>query len=327
MRLVDDHDFYWLIGILEGEGTFISASPSGRGIPVVRVVMTDRDIVERVGALIGRAVLPVRKRRPHYKTPYVTTIKGAPALALMRAIYPVMGTLRRTSIERSIASWRGHRARWKRPAARCSANDCDRPGARRGLCARHYDRWWKAKRRGATTDFAPLDPPAEVFPDDTTEDPDIDEARSLAWLSGLLEGEGTFGVNRYSAELAYPLISVHMCDQGIVARAARLLGAVNVSRREPEQEGWSPTYVASISGHRAAAWMRRLRERMGHRRTEAIDAALAQYHPIRLVDPPASCVVAGCSEPHRGRGLCHKHYMMWSRDKAKGREARIAPLR
>lgn len=101
MRLVDDHDFYWLIGILEGEGTFISASPSGRGTPVVRVVLTDRDVVERVGALIDRAVLPVRKRRPHYKTPYVTTIKGAPALALMRAIYPVMGTLRRVSIARS----------------------------------------------------------------------------------------------------------------------------------------------------------------------------------------------------------------------------------
>jgi hypothetical protein len=38
--------------------------------------MTDRDVVERVGALIDRAVIPVRKRRLHYKTPYVTTIKG-----------------------------------------------------------------------------------------------------------------------------------------------------------------------------------------------------------------------------------------------------------
>ena len=326
MQLVDDQDFYWLIGLLEGEGTFIAASPSGRGIPVVRIEMTDRDIVERVGALLERAVIRVRKRRAHYKTPYVTTIKGAPALSLMRAIYPMMGKLRKVNIERSIASWRGHRARWKRPAARCSASDCPRPGARRGLCARHYDRWWKAKRRGATTDFAPLDPPAQAF-GRAARDAEIDEVCSLAWLAGLLEGEGTFSINRYSAEIAYPVISVHMCDEGIVARAARLLGAPNVWRREAEKEGWSPTYVSAITGQQAATWMRQLRDAMGARRRAAIDAALAAYHPIRLVNPPASCVVPGCSEPHRGRGLCHKHYMMWSRDQKKGRAARITPLR
>ncbi|HET9808686.1 MAG TPA: hypothetical protein VFQ66_03255, partial [Candidatus Limnocylindria bacterium] len=106
-----------------------------------------------------------------------------------------------------------------------------------------------------------------------------------------------------------------------------LLAAPSVIREEPEREGWNATYAAALSGSNAAEWMRRLRERMGRRRAEAIDAALSQYHPIRLVDPPASCVVPGCSELHRGRGLCHKHYKMWSRDNAKGREARIAPLR
>ena len=288
--------------------------------------MTDRDVVERVGALLERAVIRVPKRRAHYKTPYRTTIKGAPALSLMRAIYPMMGTLRKVNIERSIASWRGHRARWERPAARCSASDCPRPGARRGLCERHYDRWWKANRRGAITDFGPHDPPAQVFGVATT-DAEIDEVCSLAWLAGLLEGEGTFSINRYSAEIAYPVISVHMCDQGIVARAARLLGAPNVWRREAEKEGWSPTYVAAIAGQHAAIWMRRLRDSMGTRRRAAIDAALDAYHPIRLVDPPATCIVPGCSEPHRGRGLCHKHYMMWSRDQKNGRATRITPLR
>ena len=105
------------------------------------------------------------------------------------------------------------------------------------------------------------------------------------------------------------------------------LGADSVSMREPEQADWRPTYVAKVGGRRAADWMRTMRELMGERRRAAIDAALARYRPVYLVDPPASCVVPGCSEPHRGRGLCHKHYMMWSRDKAKGRAARIAPLR
>jgi hypothetical protein len=73
--------------------------------------------------------------------------------------------------------------------------------------------------------------------------------------------------------------------------------------------------------------MLRLKAAMGKRRQEAIDEALGSYRPIRLVDPPDHCAVAGCFDAHRGRGLCHKHYMMWSRDKAKGREARITPLR
>lgn len=288
--------------------------------------MTDRDVVDRVGRLIERAVIPVRKRRAHHKIPWVTTIKGAPAVSLMRAVYPQMGRFRQAQIERAIASWHGHRARWPRPAARCAASDCSRAGARRGLCARHYDRWWKARRRGQTSEFGPVEPPAQVF-GSIAGGAEIDEACTLAWLAGLLEGEGTFSVNRQSAHIAYPVISLRMCDEGIVTRVARVVGAPDVWLREPEQDGWSPTFVAAITGHHAATWMRRLRNSMGTRRTAAIDTALAQYHPIRLVDPPATCVVPGCSEAHRGRGLCHKHYMMWSRDKAKGREARIAPLR
>jgi hypothetical protein len=178
----------------------------------VRISMTDRDVVERAGALVDRAVIAVRPRLSHHKTPYITCMKGAPAVALMRAVQLQMGCLRKVQIERAIASWHGHRTRWRRRAAHCSVAECPRSGTRRGLCKRHYDRWWKAQRRGETTDFGPLDPPAA-------------------------------------------------------------------------------------------------------------------YHPIRLVDPPATCVVPQCSDPHRGRGLCHKHYMMWSRDKTKGREARIAPLR
>jgi hypothetical protein len=73
--------------------------------------------------------------------------------------------------------------------------------------------------------------------------------------------------------------------------------------------------------------MRTLRDLMGARRRGAIDKALKSYRPIQLTPAPEHCVVAGCESPHRGRGLCHKHYMSWSRDVAKGRAPRITPLR
>ena len=179
---------------------------------------------------------------------------------------------------------------------------------------------WKPRlirSRDEASRFTPLDAFEFVADDD----------RALSWVAGLLEGEGTFTLTCDAKSRCYPVVSVKMCDAAVVFRAARILGASAVSMREPEQQEWRPTYEAKVGGRRAADWMRTLRSVMGERRRAAIDAALAEYHPVYLVDPPATCVVPGCSEPHRGRGLCHKHYMMWSRDKAKGRETRIAPLR
>ncbi len=144
-------------------------------------------------------------------------------------------------------------------------------------------------------------------------------------MAGLLEGEGSFIADR-SARLSYPVIKVEMCEQEVIERAARLLDT-RVWVVPPGTEGWRPTYVARIAGHRAAEWMRALRPYMGLRRTAAIDAALSAYHPVRLIAPPLVCVVEGCERSHRARGLCSAHYMSWSRDRAKGRVPRITPLR
>jgi hypothetical protein len=281
--LMDLCPLYWLAGIFEGEGTFMSGPPSNPNSPVARISMTDRDIVARAAALLKRAVTPERARRVHYKPPYITQIKGVEAVGLMRAMRPVLGPDRRRQIDQVLAGWAPRRVRSRAEAER----------------------------------FIPLD----VF-DFVAED-----ERAASWLAGLLEGEGTFTSTCDARSRCYPVVSVQMCDAAVVFRAARILGATAVSMREPEHQEWRPTYVAKVGGRRAAGCMRTLQSVMGERRRAAIDAALAQYHPVYLVDPPESCVVPGCSEPHRGRGLCHKHYMMWSRDKSKGREARIAPLR
>jgi len=272
--------FYWLAGILEGEGTFMSGPPSRPNAPVVRIRMTDRDVVERSAALLDRAVTPIRPRQAHYKPPFITQLRGAEAVDLMIAMRPVLGPERTAQIDRVLARWspRGRRSRPK----------------------------------------APRFPVLDGIDGSTSRDP-----RALSWLAGLLEGEGTFSLTCDS----YPVISLNMCDGSVVRIAAKLVEARSVALREARRPEWRPTFVAQVGGAHAAEWMKRLRAFMGQRRTAAIDAALSQYHPIRLIDPPLSCVVPGCSAPHRGRGLCHKHYMMWSRDKTNGRETRITPLR
>ena len=108
---VDLVPFYWLAGILEGEGTFLSGPPSQPNSPIVRISMTDADVVTRAAALLHRAVTPTRARKAHHKQPFITQIKGAEAVALMVAIRPVLGPDRRAQVDRVLAAWVPGRAR------------------------------------------------------------------------------------------------------------------------------------------------------------------------------------------------------------------------
>ena len=252
-------------------------APSVPGLPIVRVVMTDRDVMQRVSALLQRALIPLRPRRDGYKTPYAVTLKGAPAVDLMRVAAPFVGDTRRHQIARAIASWSG-------------------------------------RHRGEVHHVAP----------DTHLSTD---ERDAAWLAGLLEGEGCFTVTR-AGGLAYPVVSIHMTERSVIERVARLFDAPGkVWVEQPRRVDWRTTYATALTGKAAAGLMTRLGPLMGQRRRAAIDAALAAYAPIRLVDPPSTCVVPGCDAPHRSRGLCHRHYMSWLRDVAKGRAPRVTPLR
>jgi hypothetical protein len=291
---IDEQEFHWLVGILEGEGTFLRGAPSKPGTPVLRVSMTDRDVVERVATLFGRAVVRLRRRKPHHKLPYATTIKGAPAVQVMSAVRPFLGKTRKLQIDRAISSLQTR----KGPRHRRRAAGSDSPSALMPL----WDPSGTLTAHGAS-----------------------EGACDRAWIAGLLEGEGSFIASRATG-CSYPVIKVEMCEREVVERAARLLDT-RVWLVAPGTEGWRPTYVARIAGHRAAEWMRALRPYMGLRRTAAIDAALSAYHPVRLIAPPLVCVVEGCERPHRARGLCNAHYMIWSRDLIKGRTPRVTPLR
>ena len=98
-------DLYWLAGILEGEGTFVSGPPSQPNSPIARISMTDLDTVTRAAGLLERAVTPVRARKPHYKPVFNTQIKGAEAVALMMAVGPILGPDRTRQIDRVLAGW------------------------------------------------------------------------------------------------------------------------------------------------------------------------------------------------------------------------------
>jgi hypothetical protein len=211
--------------------------------------MTDGDVVQRVGRLIERAVIALRPRQPHHKPPFVTTIKGTPGAHLMLASRPHLGIARQAQIDLALASWRSKRRRWDHSEALCTVPACEARGSIRGLCERHYDAWRKATRRGGTSGVTPVDRPADPPPGPARES--CSTECELSWLAGLLEGEGHFGLTGG----CYPVLKLEMCDEDVVTRAARLLGATGVHRDEPSNAKWNPTFVTAVTGYEAAMWM------------------------------------------------------------------------
>ena len=319
---MDDSDLYWLAGLLEGEGSFVHGPPSSPTVPVLRVEMTDLDIVERVASCFERTLQRHRARDERHKQSYSTSIKGASAAQFMRLLRPALSARRQKQIDTALTGVPERSVRWLRSTDPCAVPGCSRISRTRSLCKEHYNSWWKARKYGRRSPITPQAPPPLVA---SLEVPGPGNPGALPWLAGLLEGEGTF-----SDSGGYPVIKVSMCDRDVITRAAELFGGRSVwdvTDARAQERGWSPAWATGIAGARGAVLMRQLRDRMGSRRRSEIDRALAAYHPIRLTPAPETCVIEGCERRHGARGLCNAHYMKWSRDRANGREARVRPLR
>ena len=92
----------------------------------------------------------------------------------------------------------------------------------------------------------------------------------LAWAAGLLEGEGTFGLQRGT----YPRVSCSMTDEDVLQRLQDVLGGqlVAVGRK---QEHWKAAWVWAMSGDEAARMLGLIRPYMGKRRGARIDELIA----------------------------------------------------
>ena len=99
--------------------------------------------------------------------------------------------------------------------------------------------------------------------------------RSLIWLAGLLEGEGTF-LRPPPSSPNCPIVSCRMTDRDVVERVARLFGTSTVSI---DKGRFRTEYGAIIKGSRAVTLMRELQPLMGKRRCAAIYAAIHGYSP------------------------------------------------
>lgn len=98
MRTMTRIDRAWVAAIIEGEGTFgHPARPCGR----IRVVMTDRDVIQRLQDVTGLGLIHNRGRRlAHHKDAWDWLVtRRANVCALSEEIAPILLSRRRTSLE------------------------------------------------------------------------------------------------------------------------------------------------------------------------------------------------------------------------------------
>jgi hypothetical protein len=100
--------FGWIIGILEGEGSFVAPPPSEPNVPRIQVQMRDEDVVARVAGLWG-----VRYTHHHPKyfqehgwhAIYYAQLRGHRAAEWMEALRPHMSKRRQAQIDAALASF------------------------------------------------------------------------------------------------------------------------------------------------------------------------------------------------------------------------------
>lgn len=102
----------------------------------------------------------------------------------------------------------------------------------------------------------------------------------IYWLSGLLEGEGSFGTRNNKCFRRTPVIQLKMTDRDIVQRVADLF---NKNVRGPYNYGNKDVYSTDLCGQPAIEWMLTLYTLMGSRRQGRIQEVLEYWRetPVR----------------------------------------------
>lgn len=118
----------------------------------------------------------------------------------------------------------------------------------------------------------------------------------IAWLAGLLEGEGCFLYSKEASGRGRIRVVVRMTDRDVVERAAALMGGPGtVTAFDPRSPGgkrvseyanpetWQTLYIFRAGSAHAERVMRMVRPYMGERRGAKIDELLAMtnlsHHP------------------------------------------------
>jgi hypothetical protein len=87
----------------------------------------------------------------------------------------------------------------------------------------------------------------------------INSETDAAWLAGLLEGDGSFGIYKNGVGYKYPCIQFVNTDLELLDAVAKMLGCGNRVRAKPHKEGFADMFRMTVTGiEKAPAICRKL---------------------------------------------------------------------
>lgn len=96
----------------------------------------------------------------------------------------------------------------------------------------------------------------------------------IAWIAGLLEGEGCF---TNSGKSTSPIIYLMMCDLDVVEKAKTIIGSTGKISIRERGDNHKLAYRIYICGKLAYEWMKLIYPLMGKRRQAKIDEVTKKY--------------------------------------------------
>lgn len=97
--------FYWIIGLLEGEGCFQKPTPSSPNQIRIILSMTDEDVVAQAAAYFNKAYYKAVPRKDNWKPCFIMTIKGKDAYNFLLVSKSFFSSRRQTQIDSVLASY------------------------------------------------------------------------------------------------------------------------------------------------------------------------------------------------------------------------------
>lgn len=130
--------------------------------------------------------------------------------------------------------------------------------------------------------------------------------KDIAWLAGIIEGEGWFCMQNNS-----PTLGLNMSDFDVVHRAADIMGAKTRTDNPGRRAGYKRQLRITVCGSQAAAWCMTLYPLMGVRRRAKMREVIAAWKTTRLYGTP----ITACEHtdrPHYAKGRCKLcHLKAW----------------
>lgn len=125
----------------------------------------------------------------------------------------------------------------------------------------------------------------------------------IAWVAGVLEGEGCFKMQTSGGYKGSICIATQMSDKDTIQKLSAIMGGTLWGPHGPYGVSKLQTWQTAVFGSKAAAWMMTIFPFMGIRRQAKIRELLAiwRVQPLRIKGRKATCHP---DRPYSVKGLC-----------------------